>query len=84
MEIINVALIGMACGIVPLIAGILRRRLEIGTFGFAISIVSALVYNFYFSAFVAFLFTLFLLKPKRGVPAKIIPFPIREQGSKAK
>jgi len=83
MTIISLVVIGMICGMIPMIIGVLQEKLEIGMFGLLCSIVSSIVYGWYLAVPVAIIFIFLLVKPKRGVPAKIIPFPIREEGSKA-
>lgn len=83
MTMISLVVIGMLCGIIPMIVGLLQEKLEVGMLGLFFSIVSAIVYGWYLAIPIAITFTFLLVKPKRGVPAQIIPFPIREQGSKA-
>ena len=83
MTMISLVVIGMLCGMIPMIVGVLQEKLEVGMLGLFFSIVSAIVYGWYLAIPIAITFTFLLVKPKRGVPAKIIPFPIREQGSKA-
>ncbi len=75
MTMISLVVIGMICGIIPMIVGVLQEKLEIGMLGLFFSVVSAIIYGWYLAIPIALTFTFVLIKPKRGVPAEIIPFP---------
>lgn len=79
MYLISALIIGIACGIIPIILGTIKEELELGMLGFITAIGSAIMDGLYLACLVTAVFVIFILKdihsnaPKQ-VLADIIPF----------
>ncbi|GAA3322583.1 hypothetical protein GCM10020331_043030 [Ectobacillus funiculus] len=65
MTMISLVVIGMICGILPMIVGVLQEKAgSRNAWTFFLSVVSAIIYGWYLAIPIAITFTLLLVKPK--------------------
>ena len=71
--IIGALVMGVVIGLVPLICGIVKRRIGLGLGGFAACIVGSLILGVFLSIPMCILFTILIFVLKRNTPAQSSP-----------
>ncbi len=61
-------IIGLVCGLLPLIAGIVKKKAKLGSIGFIVCILAGIPFSLWGGLLAAIIFTVLIFRRKKDLP----------------